>query len=158
MRWALVWLNLYGCEAVRYKLKNSLKTQKMHFCPFLSLKFIYSEKATKFSKISTNYLSYVLPVKELVEILQNLVAFSEYMNFNVSLAGLFKYSQSFLGEKIYAFDANVRVSGLSQIFNRIKFVLLMLMLHFLMLLSKAVSLIHKIQTTNKVHLRGLTGS
>ena len=27
------------------------------------LKFIYSEKATKFSKISTNYLSYVLSVK-----------------------------------------------------------------------------------------------
>ena len=27
------------------------------------LKFIYSEKATKFCEISTNYLSYVLPVK-----------------------------------------------------------------------------------------------
>ena len=27
------------------------------------LKFIYSEKATKFWEISTNYLSYVLPVK-----------------------------------------------------------------------------------------------
>ena len=27
------------------------------------LKFIYSESATKFCKISTNYLSYVLPVK-----------------------------------------------------------------------------------------------
>ena len=29
----------------------------------LQVKFIYSEKATKFCKISTNYLSYVLPVK-----------------------------------------------------------------------------------------------
>ena len=29
----------------------------------ISLKFIYSEKATKFWEISTNYLSYVLPVK-----------------------------------------------------------------------------------------------
>ena len=29
----------------------------------LWLKFIYSEKATKFCEISTNYLSYVLPVK-----------------------------------------------------------------------------------------------
>ena len=27
------------------------------------VKFIYSEKATKFCEISTNYLSYVLPVK-----------------------------------------------------------------------------------------------
>ena len=26
---ALMWLNLYGCEAVRCKLKNSLETQKM---------------------------------------------------------------------------------------------------------------------------------
>ena len=30
---------------------------------YASLKFIYSEKATKFCEISTNYLSYVLPVK-----------------------------------------------------------------------------------------------
>merc|ERR1719362_635500 len=27
------------------------------------IKFMYSEKATKFCEISTNYLSYVLPVK-----------------------------------------------------------------------------------------------
>ena len=45
------------------------------------VKFIYSEKATKFCEISINYLSYVFPVKYLVEILQNFVAFSEYMNF-----------------------------------------------------------------------------
>ena len=30
---ALMWPNLYGCEAVRHKLKNSLKTQQMHFLP-----------------------------------------------------------------------------------------------------------------------------
>jgi hypothetical protein len=29
MQRALVWLNLYGCEAVQHKLKNSIKTQKM---------------------------------------------------------------------------------------------------------------------------------
>ena len=46
------------------------------------LKFIYSEKATKFCKISTLLLSYVVPVKSKVEISQNFVAFSEYMNFN----------------------------------------------------------------------------
>ena len=44
--------------------------------------FIYSEMATKFSKISTNYLSYVLTVKWLMDILQNFVAFSEYINFS----------------------------------------------------------------------------
>ena len=48
----------------------------------LYLKFIYSEKATKFCKISTVDLSYVVPVKSTVEISQNFVAFSEYMNFN----------------------------------------------------------------------------
>ena len=42
-------------------------------------KFIYSEKATKFCKISTLLLSYV--VKSNMEISQNFVAFLEYMNF-----------------------------------------------------------------------------
>ena len=45
------------------------------------LKFIYSEKATKFWEISIVDLSYVVPVKSKVEISQNFVAFSEYMNF-----------------------------------------------------------------------------
>ena len=45
------------------------------------LKFMYSEKATKFCKISTVDLSYVVPVKSTVEISQNFVAFSEYVNF-----------------------------------------------------------------------------
>ena len=49
----------------------------------LLVKFIYSEKATKFCEIeiSTVDLSYVVPVKSVVEILQNFVAFSEYMDF-----------------------------------------------------------------------------
>jgi hypothetical protein len=42
---------------------------------------IYSEKATFFFEISTVDLSYVLPIKSTMEILQNFVAFSEYMNF-----------------------------------------------------------------------------
>ena len=46
------------------------------------LKFIYSEKATKFCEISTVDLFYVVPVKFTVEISQNFVAFSEYINFN----------------------------------------------------------------------------
>ena len=45
------------------------------------LKFIYSEKASSFCEISTVDLSYVVTVKSTVEILQNFVAFSEYMNF-----------------------------------------------------------------------------
>ena len=42
---------------------------------------MYSEEATKFCEISTLLLSYVVPVKSTVEISQNFVAFSEYMNF-----------------------------------------------------------------------------
>ena len=45
------------------------------------IKFIYSEKATKFYEISTLLLSYVVPVKSKVNISKNYVAFSEYMNF-----------------------------------------------------------------------------
>ena len=46
------------------------------------IKFIYSEKATNFCRISTRDLSYVVTVKSTVEILKNFVALSEYMNFN----------------------------------------------------------------------------
>ena len=49
------------------------------------LKFIYSEKAAKFCEIFTVDLSYVVPVKSTVEILQNFEAFSEYMNLNSQL-------------------------------------------------------------------------
>ena len=45
------------------------------------LKFIYSEKATKFFEISNLLLSTVHTDKSKVEISQNFVAFSEYMNF-----------------------------------------------------------------------------
>ena len=45
------------------------------------IKFIYSEKATIFFKISTLDLSYGVTVKYMVDISQNFVAFSEYMNF-----------------------------------------------------------------------------
>ena len=49
-------------------LKSSLNSRNFQ------LKFIYSEKATKFCEISTVDLSYVVTVK-------STVAFSEYMNF-----------------------------------------------------------------------------
>ena len=48
----------------------------------LALKFIYSEKATKFWEISILFLTvYGTVVKSKVEISQNFVTFSEYMNF-----------------------------------------------------------------------------
>jgi hypothetical protein len=46
------------------------------------LKFIYSEKATKFCEVFILLCSYVVPVKSMVKILQYFVAFSEYMNFS----------------------------------------------------------------------------
>ena len=53
----------------------------------VQLKFIYSEKATTFCEISTLLLSYVVSVKSMVEISQNVVAFSEFMNFIFWLEG-----------------------------------------------------------------------
>ena len=58
--------------------KRRIISEKKRLC---ILKFIYSEKATKFCEISTLLLSYVVPVKSKLEISQNFVAFSEYMNF-----------------------------------------------------------------------------
>ena len=54
----------------------------LHVATYL-LKFIYSEKATKFCEISIVDLPYVVTVKSTVEILQNFEAFSEYMNFTI---------------------------------------------------------------------------
>ena len=48
------------------------------------LKFIYSEKASKFCKTSSVDLSYVVPVKSTMEVSQKYVAFSEYMNFTLT--------------------------------------------------------------------------
>ena len=45
------------------------------------LHIIYSEKVTKFCEIFTLLLSYGVPVKSKMKILQDFVAFSEYMNF-----------------------------------------------------------------------------
>ena len=61
-------------------LEEALK-ELLDFKPTFFVKFIYSKKATKFGKISTLDLSYVVTVKSTVEILKNFVVFSEYMNF-----------------------------------------------------------------------------
>ena len=47
----------------------------------IGIKLIYSKKVTKFCKVSIEDLSYVVTVKSTVEISQNVVVFSEYMNF-----------------------------------------------------------------------------
>ena len=49
------------------------------------IKFIYSEKATKFCEIPTVDLSYVVTVKSTVAISQKFLAFSEYMNFIIPI-------------------------------------------------------------------------
>ena len=61
--------------------KVQLGSSDLKWQIYLFLKFIYSEKATKFCEISTVDLSYVVTVKSAVEISQNFVTFSEYMNF-----------------------------------------------------------------------------
>ena len=52
------------------------------------VKFIYSEKATKFCEISTLLLSICTEDKSKVEILQNFVAFSEYWILNLDIFDL----------------------------------------------------------------------
>ena len=49
------------------------------------LKFIYSEKATKFCEIFPLLLTTVHTVKSKGTISQNFVAFSEYMNFKAQI-------------------------------------------------------------------------
>ena len=71
-----------GCTVRLFRLRFIwFITTKSMYSFFLNVKFIHSEKATKFCEICTLLLSYVVPVKSKVEILKNFVAFSEYMNF-----------------------------------------------------------------------------
>ena len=70
------------CETLKtFALGIMLGRKSMLICCPNFLKLIYSEMATKFCEIFTLLLPYVVPVKSKVKILQNFVAFSEYMNF-----------------------------------------------------------------------------
>ena len=69
--------------AKKYRKKFSTTS-----CLILQLKFIYSEKATKFFKIFSLLLSYALPVKSKMNISQNFVAISEYMNFEFNSSSI----------------------------------------------------------------------
>ena len=85
MSWVWWWVELVVYKQIQsfvfYMQKIAKSFSKFLFIPIL-LKFIYSEKATQFCKISTLLLSYVVPVKIKVDISKNCAAFSEYMNFN----------------------------------------------------------------------------
>ena len=69
-------LRLHHCRQHSHSLRNLSSPTGLSFKVH-----IYSEKASKFCKNSTLLLSYEVPVKSKVEILQYFVAFSEYMNF-----------------------------------------------------------------------------
>ena len=75
---------------------HSIEWKIQLFPRFMHIKFIYSEKATKFYKIFTLLLSYVVPVKSKVKISQNFVAFSEYINFNTTPLFFIVFSAVFL--------------------------------------------------------------
>ena len=66
----------------QWHLLNNKKRTTLHY--FLLLKYVYSEKATKFYEIFALLLSTVHTNKSKVKISQNFVAFSDYMNFNKS--------------------------------------------------------------------------
>ena len=56
---------------------------------FMLVKFIYSEKATKFCKIFPLLLTVCTVVKSKGKISHNFVAFSEYMNFIRTAEGIY---------------------------------------------------------------------
>ena len=66
---------------LRNILLESLNQALPTLCCIILLKFVYSEKATKFCEISTLLLSTLHTDKSKVNISQNFVAFLEYMNF-----------------------------------------------------------------------------
>ena len=79
---------LFRQNLVNKTSNSSYKIKTLTPLCIMPLKFIYSEKAIKLCKIFTLLLSSVVPVKSKVTILQNFVAFSEYMNFRLSCSML----------------------------------------------------------------------
>ena len=90
LHFAIFCLTFYYWDIIRQKHIKNLIERKLGKIGYLiisytgpELKFIYSEKATKFCEIFTLLLSYVVPVKSKMKISQNFVAFSEFMNFDI---------------------------------------------------------------------------
>ena len=82
MIWLCFRLMMFWINWVKVTLLNYY-TSLVEKVRILLVRFIYSEKDTNFYKISTVDLSNVVTVKSTVEISQNFVAFSEYMNFTI---------------------------------------------------------------------------
>ena len=74
-------MNVHNFKAIR-KLLCIICWNMYILCIFLSVKFMFSKKATKNEEIFTILLSVCTVNKSKVEISQNFVAFSEYTNFN----------------------------------------------------------------------------
>ena len=72
------------CLGMKYGLLLSYILRPKHN----TVKFIYSEKATKFCKIFTLLLSYVVPVKSKVKISPNFVAYLRIHELYSPVAGL----------------------------------------------------------------------
>ena len=70
--------SLFWSPKVSTEIKQRSKYISLNF-----LKFIYSEKATKLCEIFTLLLAVCTVVRSKVKMLQNFVAFSEYMNFTI---------------------------------------------------------------------------
>ena len=90
-------ISLYNCRPGSTSTATSNKSVPSGNSSMV--KFMYFEKATKLCEISTLLLSYAVPVKIKVEISQNFVAFSEYMNFilaNLCLLPIGQFSK-FIG-------------------------------------------------------------
>ena len=84
----LIWRSLFwslinsGIRKISLVQKHQMGFHKsLGIIVYWFLKFIYSEKGTKFCEISTLLLTGTTMDKSKVEISQNFVAFSEYMNF-----------------------------------------------------------------------------
>ena len=85
----------------------------LHAGPLLGVKFIYSEKATKFCEISTLLLSVCTVDKSKVEILQKFLTFSEYTNFNARMVWLFVTSLLRRRRHINLIGLNTNLIGLN---------------------------------------------
>ena len=72
---------LQKVNKMRYAQNVKSRMKKLFETSYKLVKFIYFQKAIKYCKISTLLLSYVVSVESKVEISQNFVAFSEYINF-----------------------------------------------------------------------------
>ena len=92
---------------------------------FTFVKFIYSEEATKFCEIFTLFLTVSTVVKSKVKILQNFVAFSEYMKFSLKNVGSHTYkSEKKSGETLKKIWVDAKgqliLKGLFCVFNSYK--------------------------------------